>query len=156
MTIFSHFNIVTHGSHITFPNCNKCVSCILLLNANRWSFTLRVWFFKNLLFTLSSIPLPVVWVSQPWMSCHVRGNSVVREAKLYFAVKDVFFSCQQTRLHHTLLDSPCSQFSLLSRSLTPSLPPILGCTEDRLRILFYLDWFFLPCSDSEGPILCPR
>lgn len=77
-------------------------------------------FFQHLLFTLPPGPLPVVWVSQPWTSCHVRGNLAVRDAKFYFSVKDVFFPCQQTWLHHTLLDSPCSQFPLLSRSL--SLP----------------------------------
>lgn len=43
-------------------------------------------------------------------------------------------------------------------SLSLSLLPIWSCTEDRLRVLFFFDWVFLPCGDTEGPILllCPR
>lgn len=120
------------------------------MNADRCSFP--VCFFKHLLVTLSSIPLPMVWVSQPWMSCHVRGNLVVTEAKLYFSVKDVFSSCQQTRLHHSFLDSPCSQFPLLSPSL--SLPLcLLSSAVQRTNWGNYFTWteFFCHAVIVEIP-----
>lgn len=125
----------------------------------RWMQFHSLFFFKHLLFTLSSIPLPMVWMSQPWMSCHVRGNSVVREAKLYFSVKDVFSSCQQTRMHHTLLDSPCSQFPLLSRPLSFPLC-LLSLAVQRTDWGYYFTWteFFChavivkvpPCAQDKS------
>lgn len=111
----------THTHTHTHDNCSSAINvCLAFYCWMQTDAASQFVFFNHLLFTLSPSPLPVVWVSQPWMSWHVRGNLAVRDAKFYFSVKDEFFPCQQTWLHHTLLDSPCSQFPLLSRSL--SLP----------------------------------
>lgn len=86
------------------------------------------------------------------MSCHVRGNSVVRKAKLYFSVKDVFFSCQQARLHHRLLDSPCSQFPLHSHSL--SLPLcLLSLALQRTDWEYYFTWTEFFCHAVIAKVL---
>lgn len=63
------------------------------------------------------------------MSCYVRGNAAVREVKLYFSLKGVFFFL--VNRHGCILDSPSqspsfplyfSVFFFLASLLSPSLP----------------------------------
>lgn len=48
---------------------------------------------------------------------------------------------------------PAAPLYPLSLSLPPLSPPIWTSTDDRSRVLFFSGRVFLPCSDTEGPIL---
>lgn len=76
------------------------------------------------------------------MSCCVTGNAAVREVKLYFTVKGVFFSCQQPWLHQPLLDSPSPTpsyslpFFLVPIFSLPYFCLLCEAVQDRLGALF--------------------
>lgn len=114
--------VCVRGKHSFTADVRKADWCTFLFSFLCW--------FLSLLLLLPSLAVPsslsAVWVWRGQMSCYVRGNAAVREVKLYFSLKGVFFSCQQAWLH-PWLPLPISIFSLyfcffLSSFASLSLP----------------------------------
>lgn len=116
--------VCVRGKHSFTADVRKADWCTILFSFLCW--------FLSLLLLLPSLAVPsslsAVWAWRGQMSCYVTGNAAVREVKLYFSLKGVFFSCQQAWLH-PWLPLPISIFSLIFLCffffLASLLPPSL-------------------------------